>query len=749
MFDLPRAFPRIVIKKRAWIAATWMAVAIALVPEARHAKTRLEVAARVQGSEAAAVQEELAERFHSPFVHRVVLVLKGVPPPDSPEGRDTMVEIVNRVISTPGVTGALSFLNTRDPVFLGKGGSFLIVGLDPGRMSLDALIPRLREMSESLRLHLRHRYPTAELGWTGEILLNFDLRRVSSEDVSDAEKRILPLTLVLLLFAFGTFVAALLPITVGVLAILMTLGASAFLARQWHLSILVQNLASMLGLGLGIDYALLTVSRFRESLASGRLPAEAAEESLRRAGHTLLLSAFPVIIGFAALLTVPVNELQSIGVAGILVTGFSLLLSVTLLPGCLAWIGRRVDTGRVFRRTPLRGGEDPRSEKWRRWGFFVTSHAPTALALAAGPLLLLAWQARRLELVIPRGDWLPPRAESVRAFRQLTEMGRENVFQSLRIVLDLPSGLSVTSPEGWAAVTRFSKHLQEDPDFERVHSLPLLTRGNPMLVRRMPDPIRNTFVSDDGHATLVEAVPATRLSPSEQVDLVRKLRAASAATLTGLAGTTLRVGGLPAFNADYEGIVVGRFSSVLFLVIAGSLVALFVGFRSVLVPLKAVALNLLSVGASFGAVVLVFQEGHGANLIGLDGPTGGVFPIVPILVFCIVFGLSMDYEVILVARVREARQSGMEETAAIAEGLARTGSVITSAAAIMVVVFAGFALGGFLLVKMLGFALAVAVLLDALVVRTVIGPAFLQLAGKWNWWPGGQRIPKRRRVSDP
>ena len=182
-----------------------------------------------------------------------------------------------------------------------------------------------------------------------------------------------------------------------------------------------------------------------------------------------------------------------------------------------------------------------------------------------------------------------------------------------------------------------------------------------------------------------------------------------------------------------------HFRRVVVLVVLCTFLALFAGFRSLLVAIKAVLLNLLSVGAAFGALVLVFQEGFGARLVGLDGATGSVFPIIPVIVFCIVFGLSMDYEVILVARVAEARRGGLGESEAIAEGLARTGSVITSAAAIMIVVFAGFTLGSFLPIKMLGFALSVAVLVDAIAVRMVIGPALLRLAGRWNWWPGGLR----------
>jgi RND superfamily putative drug exporter len=199
----------------------------------------------------------------------------------------------------------------------------------------------------------------------------------------------------------------------------------------------------------------------------------------------------------------------------------------------------------------------------------------------------------------------------------------------------------------------------------------------------------------------------------------------------------LRIGGIPALNADYQTLVLDRFASVTALVVGATLLALLIGFRSLFAALKAIALNLLSVAAAIGALVLVFQDGHGSHLLGVSEGTGSVFPIVPIVAFAIVFGLSMDYEVFLVARVLEARRSGMSEIDAIPEGMATTAGLITSAAAIMIVVFAAFTFGSLLVVKMLGFALAVAVFIDATLVRIVIGPALLRIAGDWNWWPGG------------
>jgi RND superfamily putative drug exporter len=223
----------------------------------------------------------------------------------------------------------------------------------------------------------------------------------------------------------------------------------------------------------------------------------------------------------------------------------------------------------------------------------------------------------------------------------------------------------------------------------------------------------------------------------EQVLWVRELRKTGATALTGVPGSTLLVGGIPALNADYQTIVDNHALPVTALVVVGTLIALLAGFRSLFAAVKAIVLNMISVAASFGALVLVFQDGYGSSLLGIPGGTGSIFPLVPIVAFAIVFGLSMDYEVFLVARVLEARRSGLSETEAIPEGLARTAGLITSAAAIMIVVFVGFTFGDFLVVKMIGFTLAVAVFIDATLVRIVIGPALLRVAGDWNWWPGG------------
>ena len=725
--------------RRFWLAGAVLAAVLALLPFSFHAEHHLETATRIEGSEAESVARELATRFHSPFIDRVVLVIQGLPPADSEEGEQALATIEERLRAEPGVSGVVSHLDFRDPIFLGKGGgTFVLVGLASTEGPVESLVPKLHELANSLQDQLRPGYPAVKLELTGETPLNFDIRKASADDVQHAESLVIPATLALLLVAFGSLVAALIPVAIGQLAIASALAIAGFLALHWHLSILVQNLATMLGLGLGIDYALLMVSRFREAIAVEHDGLKASVIAERQAGRTLLISASTVAVGFLALLTVPISEVRSIGVAGFLVAGTSVLLANTLVPALLAALGPRINAGRLPFGATLDGHRAERTaNRWRRWGKVIVVHPWLAIFLASAPLLLLASQAPRLDTNVPRGDWLPPAAQSVRGLHTLEQMDRAGIVYSLRVILELPTNSIAQTDAGWNALDRFTQRVASDPRSDRVISLTTIAESDRAGLDNLSRETRRTFLSRDGRAALLEVLPTASVSLNDQVNWVRELRKTGAAALTGIPGATLRIGGIPALTADYQTIVRHRFAPVMALVVGGTLMALLGGFRSLFAAVKAVALNLLSVAASFGALVLVFQDGHGSSFLGVREGTASIFPIVPIVAFAIVFGLSMDYEVFLVARVLEARRSGLSELEAIPEGLARTAGLITSAAAIMIVVFAAFTFGHFLVVKMLGFTLAVAVFIDATLVRIVIGPALLRIAGDWNWWPGG------------
>ncbi|MEO8576346.1 MAG: MMPL family transporter [Gemmatimonadales bacterium] len=711
----------------------WVVLAALLAPAAARVKQELSVTATVPGSESAHVEELVATRFASGFAQYAVLVIDGAPSPRNRIGREFLSSLRDTLAVQPFVSRTFSYLDVPDTMFIGsRGETFLIAGLKSTDGRIDDVVPRLRAVTE--RIAARSSISNLSLRWTGETPLNHDLRSVSASDAKDAERRVMPVTLILLVVAFGAVAAALLPLLSAGLAITLALGAAVAVSRVWPLSILLQNVVAMLGLGLGIDYALLVVGRFRESLNVGMTPANAAMDAASKAGHTIVLSGASVAIGFVALLAIPVNEIRSLAVGGLLVIVIAVLIATTLLPVLLSMLGSRVNWGRIRRSKQTSG-----SERWRAWGRFVCHHPLIVLFAAGIPTGLLAFQSTRLSSDLPRGDWLPPSMESARALQSLSNAGRSGVVNSIRIVVSLPDGNSWDSPSGWAAVKNASDRLSADSRVARVRSLTTVTgmiAPNLTVIAALPATVRDALTSRDGKTALVEIMPSETAGQSGAMDLVRELRGRRAADLTGLAGTRLDVGGLPAFNVDYESAIGDRFFSVVIAVVLVTMIALMIGFRSVLIAMKAVALNLLSVAAAFGAVVLVFQDGHGIRLLGLSSPLNGTFTAIPIIVFCVVFGLSMDYEVFLVARVAEARRNGLDDSEAIAEGLARTGGLITSAAAIMIAVFAAFTIGDFVIIKILGFALAVAVLVDATVMRVAIGPALLSLAGRWNWWPG-------------
>ena len=732
-----RSIARWIVRHRIMIAIAWFLAAVVLVPLSSRLEDSLAVTATIPGGESAAVTEMLMTQFASPFAQTAVLVVTGIPDPRTPAGQPVLNRIVDEVETIPGVAATLSYRDTGDAFYVADDGTgaFLIAGLDTGTESVDSILHRLRHATTVLADTLQLDAPGLRLRWTGEAALNHDIRAVGQSSADTAELRALPLTLAVLMIVFGSVTAALLPLLAGLLAIPLALGVATLLSGHWQISALLVNVVTMIGLALSIDYSLLVVHRFRQARAAGLAPQDAAVETAHRAGHTVVLSGLAVAVGFAALLAVPLIELRSVAIGGLLITIVAVLVATTLLPGVLSWLGDRTELGRIRPRFASAAS----GRLWSRWGGFVAKH-PVAILLVAGlPVVTLAMEAPRLKLELPRGDWMPSGTDSAEAIDDLRGMGRGGVIDSLRIVLVTPHGTTVLDSSGWRALERLTTYLVDEPRIERVTSLNRLAGGDAVgagVLNLMPEKYSRALISEDRRATLIEVTPSRQLESFEVSLLVRNLKSKEADALTGLAGTRILIGGLPEFEVEYEDAVTASFPAVVGLVLVGTLLTLMVCLRSVLIPLKALVLNLLSVAAGFGAIVILFQDGLGAGLLGLAGPTGAVYPVIPALVFCAVFGLSMDYEIFLVASVAEHRAAGIDDGSAVAAGLAQTGSLITGAAAVMIIVFGAFTLGDFLLMKMLGVALAVTVLIDATLVRTAIGPALLCIAGRWNWWPG-------------
>jgi len=727
----PQFFPR----WRWLILAVWVVVALAALPFAARVNQELDAGVRLKGSESLRVEATLQQQFESPIAKIALLRIAAAPDPRTAEGKALLRQVSDQIRSTAGVRGVLSYLDRGDSLFLGDDGSpILIVGLNAPKGAEDALMTRLGQSTEALHARLEGKYPGISFGWTGEAAVNADLRRISADETRAAEWRVLPLTLVLLLIAFRSLISAILPVLCGALTVVVALGVVAAVNRVWPASLIVVSIVSMVGLGLSIDYALLIVSRYRDGIEEGLSRPEAVIQAARHGGRTVLVSGTAVAIGFAAMLMVRVSEIRSIGMGGLVVTMVAVLVASTLLPILLTWIGPWIDTGSVgLARTPAT------RRHWRRWAYWVMRHPLGVLAVAGIPLLLLAAQATHLRIDLPRGRWLPDTAQSVRVLHEIDTAARGSFGEIIQVILYLPQGTTIQDEAGWRAEARLARYFARDPRIQHVWAVTTLNPaplGGPEFLKRLSDSDRRSLVSADGRAVLLALLPHKDLAAPDAVRLVREIRAANLDTLTGIAGAHVDVGGLPGFNADYEDAIKSALGPVIVSIICATLLVLSLAFRSVLIPIKAVALNLLSVAAAYGAVAIVFQHGLGARLVGLPSPMHGGFPILPIVVFCIVFGLSMDYEVFLVARIADGRRAGLADGAALAEGLASTGRVITFAASIMVMIFGAFVFGDFVLIKILGFALGVAVFLDSTVIRMAVGPALIRLAGRWNWWPG-------------
>ncbi len=717
------------------IAAIWIAVAGASVPFAARIGGELDTSVRLRGSESARVDDALLRRFESPFTTIALLRIDKAPSPRSAEGRALLDQVTDAVRRTPGALQVASYLDRQDMLFLGLDDSpIIVVGVSSARGAGAVLMANLRATTDALTARLREKYPAISFGWTGESAVSADMRRLSADETRTAELRVLPFTLLLLLVAFRSWTAALLPLLSGALTIVVSLGALAILNRSWPVSTIVLSIISMVGLGLSIDYALLIVSRYRDVVDEGGSRNTAVAVAGGEGGRTVVVSGSAVAIGFTAMLFVPVSEVRSIGIGGLLVTGVAVLVAVTLLPVLLAWVGPRIDLGRRRAMPPA-----SRGRAWRRWADYVMRHPVGVLACAGIPLLVLAGQATRLHTDLPRGRWLPETADSVRVLHEIDAVARGNFGQIIPIILNLPAEAPIQSQAGWRAESRLVRFFARDPRIQHVWAVTTLSTvplAGPEILQRVPNSVRHSLVSDDSRATLLQLLPKSGLTATDAAALVREIRAADPKLLTGLAGTRLDVGGVPGFNVDYADAIGRSLPRILLGVIGATVLVLSLAFRSILIPFKAVTLNLLSVAASFGAVAVVFQSHLGARLVGLPRPLDGSFPIIPVLVFCIVFGLSMDYEVFILSRIVDGRRAGQSDAQALADGLVGTGRVVGFAAAIMVLLFGGFVFGEFVLIKILGFALSVAVFLDATVVRLAMGPALIHLAGRWNWWPG-------------
>ncbi len=565
---------------------------------------------------------------------------------------------------------------------------------------------------------------------TGKPAFLTDLNAELEGDLLRAELLSFPLALVVLIWVFRTLVAALLPLVVGGLAVLA--GVAAVLALSHHLDMAqyTLNVVTLIGLGVAIDYSLFMVSRFRAELLAGATVEAALERTVDTAGRAVAFSGLAVAVGLSGLLFYRGSFLAAMGLGGAIVVAFAVLFALTTLPALLGWLGPRVDLGRVpLPEFGLRPG------MWRRLASWVMDHPLRVLVPTLGFIALLGWPFFRLQTAGTDITALPESAESRQGAGALARAFPEQAATRILVAVRFPGppftpervGALYDATRRWAkvpGVLGVESIVDLDPNVTREQYLQLASAGPAF---RPPEfaQAEAAYLHDDvAVAVVLTSAPAS--SPE-----ARRLVLALRQDRTVGDGQAL-VGGQTASDVDSTAFILGRAPQVVGFVVLVTLVALFVLLGSVLLPIKAVVMNFLSIAASFGALVWIFQEGHLRWL--LDFQPGPLEPALPVLLFCTLFGLSMDYEVLMLSRMREEWIRTHDNRHSVAEGLEQTGSLITSAAAIMVAVFAAFALARILVVKAMGVGMAIAVALDATLVRVLIVPATMRLFRDANWW---------------
>ena len=542
-----------------------------------------------------------------------------------------------------------------------------------------------------------------ETAITGNDVRDNDFDQLSQDDLKSGELEFgLPAALIILVLVFGSVVAGLVPLLLAILAIVGGLGLVAVVSQIWELSIFVVNMLTGMGLALGIDYSLFVISRYREERTGGREPSEAIDAAGATASRAVLFSGSAFVIAMLGMLIVPNTIMRSLAAGAILVGVTSLAAALTLLPALLGLLGDRVNSLRI----PLFGG----TSEGRFWNAVVRrvlSRPALSLLLASSLLIAAAIPVLSLKIGTNGVSTLPDRFVSKQGYLALQENFPDATANPVRIVV----ADHASDPRVRSALKQLQTRLAGDPEFG-------------------PGPVR---FAPGGEVAALDVPIRGDDAGDQALTAVRNLRSTVIPDFFGDTGARVLVGGRTAENVDYADSVTHPTPYVFIFVLGFTLVLLTLAFRSIVVAGTAIVLNLLSVGAAYGLIVLVFEKGIGNGIFGFE-QVDVIEAWVPLFLFSVLFGLSMDYQVFLLSRIKERYDETGDTTASVTWGVATTARIITGAALIIVAVFAGFAKGDLVQFQQMGFGVAIALLIDATVIRSVILPSAMKLLGRWNWY---------------
>jgi uncharacterized membrane protein YdfJ with MMPL/SSD domain len=627
----------------------------------------------------------------SEFTTDVVIVRSESVPTGDPAFRGRVEQVVERLRSTPGVGYVAD-----EPVARSRRAVVIAAGLEDEGAAAN-VTEELQALDDE----------AFDLEATGEWSVERDFQELSQDDLEKGELQFgLPVALIVLLLVFGAVVAGVVPLVLSLVAIMTALGLTTIVGIAFDLSIFTVNMLTGMGLALGIDYCLFVVSRFREERSNGREQLDAIAATGATASRAVLFSGLAFVVAMFGLLLIPQTIFRSLAVGAILVGITSVLAALTLLPAVLSILGDRVNALRI----PLigRGAERGTGAEGRFWGAIVRAvmrRPVVSLVLSVGLLLALALPMLEYRTGEAGIRTLPDRFESKQGFNALEGEFGVGTTDSVEVVVDGP----VSRPATRAGIERLETEIRRNREFRQVEAT----------------------LYPDRNLAVIEALPVGDSRDDRALDAVRALRQEE------VPDARVLVTGETAESIDYYALTDRWLPIVIAFVLGLSFILLTIAFRSIVVALTAIALNLLSVGAAYGVLILVFQEGVGNELFGFQ-QVDFIEAWVPVFLFAVLFGLSMDYHVFLLSRIRERYVRTGDSDAAVTHGISSTARLITGAALIIITVFAGFALGDLVAFQQMGFGVAVSLLLDATVIRSVILPATMKLLGERNWY-----LPRR------
>jgi RND superfamily putative drug exporter len=769
MYRLGIAYGRHIYRLRWFIIAFWVIVLGASIPFTLKVGDALGGGGYSYGSsESARVDTMIASTLKPPSSQFLVVFQSDATPASAPAYQREVNDFISRAHAYPHVTGV-----QESGVGLDGRTIYVTVSLSTSENIVSQHVDDFRAILPS-----DSAASPAHVYLTGSPAIDAAFNQITRSDVEQAELRALPLALLVLVVVFGTLVAATMPLLLALVAVPVALAVIYGIALHFTMSIFVLNIVSIIGLGISIDYSLFMLRRFRDEMVSANssnssdsIP-DAVGSTIATSGEAILFSGLIVMIGFSAMLLIGVPLMSSLGIGGAVVVAVAVLAALTLLPAVLSVLGPRVNALRM----PLIGrftaphaqqrdaensaGEQRESSEqseqrrgfWQRWAEAVMRRPVLVILVVSALLIGMGWPIFSIELGTPSVTSLPTSDQSRQGIDIINAQFPETRIDPVYVIAQAPDGSSMLSAENLAKLDNLSRWLARQAHVTSVVSLTQLppAQGVPALseqelaqlyssgaYKHNPALAQLVASTTNGNTTLITVMTNAPLDSSAGNALIDDLRGGDKAAGEGL---TVLVGGSQASDLDFDRYLYGNFPrSIIFILVATYLLLLLM-FRSVFLPLKAILMNVLSVAASYGLLVFVFQWGHFSNILGFTSP-GYLDSTNPILLFCILFGLSMDYEVFLLSRIHEEWLRTHNNRFAVARGLEKTGGVITNAALLFVIVTGAFTFTSLLITKEIGLGMTIAVLLDAAVIRTLLVPATMRLLGRWNWWLPGRPLP--------